>query len=40
MELSPSEKLTVTQLVKKSTAFYGTRNFIFVFTTALYWSLS
>jgi hypothetical protein len=32
------EKLTVTQLVKKFPAFYGTRRFITVFTTARYWS--
>jgi hypothetical protein len=34
------EKLTVTQLVKKFSAFYGTRRFITVFTTARHWSLS
>jgi len=34
------EKLTVTQLVKKFSAFYGTRRFITVFTTALHWSVS
>jgi hypothetical protein len=34
------EKLTVTQLVKKFPALYGTRRFITVFTTAGHWSLS
>jgi hypothetical protein len=34
------EKLTVTQLVKKFPAFYGTQGFITVFTTARHWSLS
>jgi len=34
------EKLTVTQLVKKFSAFYGTRRFITVFTRARHWSLS
>jgi hypothetical protein len=34
------EKLTVTQLVKKFPAFYGTRGFITVFTTVRNWSLS
>jgi len=33
------EKLTATQLVKKFPAFYGTRRFITVFTTARHWSL-
>jgi hypothetical protein len=33
------DKLTVTQLVKKFPAFYGTRRFITVFTTARHWSL-
>jgi hypothetical protein len=31
------EKLTVTQLVKKFPAFYGTRRFITVFTTVCHW---
>jgi hypothetical protein len=31
------EELTVTQLVEKFSAFYGTRWFITVFTTAKYW---
>jgi hypothetical protein len=34
------EKLTVTQLVKKFPAFYGTRRFITVFTRSSHWSLS
>jgi hypothetical protein len=34
------KKLTVTQLVKKFPAFYGTRRFITMFTTARHWSLS
>jgi hypothetical protein len=34
------EKLIVTQLTKKFLAFYGTRNFVTVFTTARHWSLS
>jgi hypothetical protein len=34
------DKLTVTQLVKKFLAFYGTRRFITVLTTARQWSLS
>jgi len=34
------EKLTVIQLVKIFSAFYGTQRFIFVFTTARHWSLS
>jgi hypothetical protein len=34
------EKLTGFQLVKKSPAFYGTRRFITVFTTARHLSLS
>jgi hypothetical protein len=33
-------KLTVAQLVNKFPAFYGTRRFITVFTTARHWSLS
>jgi hypothetical protein len=33
------EKLTVTQLVKKFLAFYGTRRLTTVFTTARHWSL-
>jgi len=33
------EKLTVPQLVKKFHAFYGTRRFITVFTTARHCSL-
>jgi hypothetical protein len=33
-------KLTVTKLVKKFPAFYGTGRFITVFTTAHHWSLS
>jgi hypothetical protein len=34
------QKLTVTQLVNKFPAFYGTRRFIIMFTTARHWSLS
>jgi len=34
------EQLTVTQLVKKFLAFYGTRRFIAAFTNARYLSLS
>jgi len=34
------EKLLVTQLVKKIFAFYGTRRFTAVFTTAHQWLLS
>jgi len=34
------QKLTVTQLVKKFPAFYGTGSFITVFTRPHYWSLS
>jgi len=34
------EKLIVAQLVRKFPAFYGTRRFITVFTTARHWSLS
>jgi hypothetical protein len=34
------EKVTVTQLVKKFPAFYGTRRFITVFTGARHWSPS
>jgi hypothetical protein len=33
------EKLTVVSLFKNFPAFYGTRRFITVFTSALYWSL-
>jgi hypothetical protein len=33
------EKLTVAQLLKKLPAFYGTRRFIAVFTTACHWLL-
>jgi hypothetical protein len=40
MEQSPPWKLIVTQLVKKFPAFYGTRRFITVFTTARHWSIS
>jgi len=36
----PVEKIIVTHLVKKFPAFYGTRKFITVFTTARQWSLS
>jgi hypothetical protein len=36
----PLEKLTVTQLVKKFPAFYGTRSFITVLTAAGRWFLS
>jgi hypothetical protein len=34
------DKLIVTQIVKKFPAFYGTRRFITVITTARHWSLS
>jgi hypothetical protein len=34
------ENLTVAQLVKKLPAFYGTRRFITVYTTARHWSLT
>jgi len=34
------EKLLITQLVMKFHAFYGTRMFIAVFTTAGHWPLS
>jgi len=34
------EKLTVTQLVKKFPAFYGTRMLSIVFTRTRYWPLS
>jgi hypothetical protein len=34
------EKLTVTQLVKKFPAFYGTRRFVTVFRKVRHWSLS
>jgi hypothetical protein len=34
------DKLIVTQLLKNSTAFYGTRSSITVFTRARHWSLS
>jgi len=41
MEQSPSwEADTVTQLVKKFPAIYGTRIFITVFTRVRHWSLS
>jgi len=33
------KKITVTHLVKKFFAFYGTQGFIIVFTNAHYWSL-
>jgi hypothetical protein len=33
------EKLTVTQLGKTFSAFYGTRRFITVFTRSCHWSL-
>jgi hypothetical protein len=35
-----SEKLTVSQLVKKFSAFYGTRRFITALTTARHLSLA
>jgi len=34
------KKLTASQLVKKSTAFYGNRRFSAMFTRARHWSLS
>jgi hypothetical protein len=34
------EELIITQLVKKYSAFYGTRKFITVFTQARHWTLS
>jgi hypothetical protein len=34
------QKLTVTQVVKKFSAFYGTRKFTTMFTTPRHWSLS
>jgi hypothetical protein len=34
------EKLPIVQPLKNFPAFYGTRRFITVFTTALHWSLS
>jgi hypothetical protein len=34
MEQSPFEKLTVSQLVKKFSTFYGTRNFITALSSA------
>jgi hypothetical protein len=34
------EELTVTQIIKKLPAIYGTRRFITVYTTARHWSLS
>jgi len=40
MEQSSLEKLIVAQLVKKFSAFYGSRSFIIVITRAPYWSLS
>jgi hypothetical protein len=40
MEQRPLEKLTVSQLVKKFPAFYGTRRFITAFTRARHLSLS
>jgi len=40
IQQSPLEKLTVSQLVKKSAAFYGTRMFITVFSRSRHWSLS
>jgi hypothetical protein len=45
LEISPwkavlLEKLTSLQLVKKFTAFYGTRKFITAFTSACHLSLS
>jgi hypothetical protein len=40
MEQSPSQKLIVTQLIKKFPALYGTRRIITVFTTARHWSKS
>jgi len=40
MEQSLSEKLTVTELVKKFLIIYRTRRFITVFTRGRHWSLS
>jgi hypothetical protein len=40
MELSPFEELPIVQLLKNFPEFYGTRNFITVFTRALLRSLS
>jgi len=40
MEQMRSEKVTVSRLVKKFFAFYGTRRFITAFTSALHLSLS
>jgi len=34
------EKLTVTQVVKKFTAFYGIQRFITVFTRSHHWTLT
>jgi hypothetical protein len=34
------EKPPIVQLLKNSTAFYGTRRFIAIFTRAVHWSLS
>jgi hypothetical protein len=40
MELSPSRKAPVTQILKNFPTFYGTQRFITAFTTAICWSLS
>jgi len=40
MDQSALKKLIVTRLVEKSPAFYATRKFITVFTTARYWTVS
>jgi len=40
VERSPSDKLTVTQLINKFSAFYGTRRLITVLTTGHNWPLS
>jgi hypothetical protein len=40
MELSPSEKLAIVQLLKNFPTFYGTQRFITVFTRAFHWSLT
>jgi hypothetical protein len=40
MELSPSEKPPIVQLLRNFPTFYGTRMFITVFTRALHWPLS
>jgi hypothetical protein len=40
MELSPSRKAPVTQILKNFPTFYGTRRFITAFTRAIHWSLS